>query len=75
MKTQEVQTDRWPARYAVGDVVHYRGRTYTVIDVAATQHGHLYRLAAPYWTPAPRGGKGTKKWTYASTYNHNGELS
>lgn len=35
MKTQEVQTDRWPARFAVGDVVHYRGRTYTVIEVAA----------------------------------------
>lgn len=52
----------------------YHGRIFTLHRVRTTPWGPLYDLKRPYYIRGPRGGR-TQKWTYASTYNRNGELS
>ena len=68
------ETTNKTADYAVGDVVDYKGRTYTVSHVMDSVHGFVYVLKAPYTARiGPR--RFTTRWTWAATCNLNGELS
>lgn len=60
--------------WLVGDVVSYKGRTYTISHTLPSVHGVVYVLKAPY-TVRIGPARFTIRWTWAATCNLNGELS